>query len=81
VDAALLLALAEVAGGTQANGTLWMDEVFDALDTEGQHLVADALGELGMTRSVVVITHRSDLAKKIPAVSRLHVVDGAVEPR
>lgn len=82
VDAPLLLALAEVAGAGAGGpkGTLWLDELFDGLDDEGQALVARALGELGESQSVVVVTHSAELARSIPAVQRLVVRDGAVEP-
>lgn len=81
VDAPLLLALAEVAsaGAGGAKGTLWLDELFDGLDEGGQALVARALGELGESQSVVVVTHSAELARSIPAVQRLIVRDGAVE--
>jgi DNA repair exonuclease SbcCD ATPase subunit len=76
IDAPLLLALAEVAGHGRTRGTLFLDEVFDALDRDGQALVCRALGELGATQSVVVITHAEELARNIPAVQRLEVTNG-----
>jgi DNA repair exonuclease SbcCD ATPase subunit len=79
IDAPLLLALAEVAGAGRTRGTLFLDEVFDALDHDGRMLVCQALGELGQTQSVVVITHAEDLAQHIPAVQRLQVVAGRIE--
>lgn len=82
VDAAILLALAEIASAQsgQTDGTLWFDEVFDALDEEGRAAIAEALGELGQTRSVVVITHMEDLAQRIPAVARYRVEGGELRP-
>lgn len=76
VDAPLLLALAEVAGHGNTRGTLFLDEVFDALDRDGRALVCQALAELGQTQSVVVITHQDDLARSIQAVQRFEVSNG-----
>lgn len=79
IDAPLLLALAEVAGAGKERGTLFLDEVFDALDTEGRELVCRALGELGATQSVVVITHSEDLAARVPAAQRFNVERGELK--
>lgn len=78
VDAPLLLALAEVAaaGSSAGRGTLFLDELFDGLDDEGQALVARALGELGERQSVVVVTHSRTLAEQIPAAQRFEVLEG-----
>lgn len=76
VDAPLLLALAEVAGHGVTRGTLFLDEVFDALDRDGRALVCQALAELGQTQSVVVVTHQDDLARSIQAVQRFEVSSG-----
>lgn len=67
LDVALLLALAEVARAAAGNepGTCFFDEVFDALDDDGQAAVADALRELAKDRAVFVITHRHDLARSL----------------
>lgn len=83
VDAAILLALAEVAGASQGSGdgTLFMDEVFDALDDAGRAGVAQALAELGKTRCVIVITHHPAFAAEIPAFAHYTVVDGALHAR
>jgi DNA repair exonuclease SbcCD ATPase subunit len=80
IDAALLLALAEVssAASGQAPGTIWMDEVFDALDAEGVDAVAEALADLALDRAVVVITHMEALAARIPAVKRVRIVNGQI---
>jgi DNA repair exonuclease SbcCD ATPase subunit len=80
LDVALLLALAEVAQAAygQAPGTLFFDEVFDALDKEGEAAVLEVIKSLGEERAVVVITHSPSLAERLPAVLRLRVADGAV---
>jgi DNA repair exonuclease SbcCD ATPase subunit len=79
VDAPLLLALAEVAGHGSTRGTLFLDEVFDALDRDGRALVCQALAEIGQTQSVVVVTHQEDLARAIPAVQRFEVTYGQLK--
>jgi len=80
IDAALLLALAEVASAAYGRkpGTVFVDEVFDALDADGIEAVAEALAELALERCVVVITHDELLARKIPAVKRVRVEAGKV---
>jgi len=80
IDAALLLALAEVAAAAYGKhpGTVFVDEVFDALDADGIEAVAEALAELAFDRCVVVITHDELLARKIPAVQRVRVEAGTV---
>lgn len=63
IDIALMLALGEVAGALHgsAPGTLFFDEVFDALDPEGVQGAVDVLTELAKERCVVVITHDAEL--------------------
>lgn len=75
IDASLILGLAELSGG---EGTLWFDEVFDALDVEGRAAVVDCLVEVAERRSVVVITHQEDMAEQLryAAVQSFEVVDG-----
>lgn len=72
VDVALLLALAEAAGVAQGRepGTLWLDEVFDALDVGGCDAVSRVVSALGKTRAVVLITHVLD-GRGIGAQKRL----------
>lgn len=83
VDTALLLALCEVASAAsgQTDGTLWMDEVFDALDAQTRPLVAQALADLSRDRTVVIITHLSDLAEQIPCTARYEVAPGGAVHR
>lgn len=80
IDVGLLLALAEVAaasaGGT--TGTLFFDEVFDALDSGGKEAVAGILRELSEDRCVVVVTHSEELQSLLPAVKRVQIARGVV---
>ncbi len=73
VDVALLLALADVSGAAagKLNTTLWMDEVFDALDGDGAAAVGSLVERLGSSRTVVVITHSDNLVRSIRAAARL----------
>ena len=75
IDTSLLLALAEVSAAAAGlkPGTIFLDEVFDALDTEGVSAACEALADLAFDRAVVVITHSEELARRLPAVMRLHV--------
>jgi len=64
IDAALLLAFAEVseASAGRSGGTLFIDEVFDAIDPAGCAGVAAVLAEIAEVRCLVVVTHRQELA-------------------
>lgn len=81
VDAALLLALGDVAGGArgQLGGDLWVDELFDALDVQGQEAVARLLREISQSRKVVVITHSPQLVELLRPDLRLRVDGGKVD--
>lgn len=83
VDAALLLALADVSAAAygRSPGTVFVDEVMDALDAEGIEAVSGALIDLATDRAVVLITHVDALAVRVPAALRLHVAGGIVERR
>ena len=74
VDIAVLLALTEVASAAHgaSKGTLWMDEVFDALDDYGRKVVVEVLAEMSQDRPIVVITH-SDLSESLQAVATLQL--------
>lgn len=82
VDIALLLALAEVSsaarGGGPLDDILFLDEVFDAVDAEGQPAVARCLGELAAEKLVVVITHSEALRAVLEPTLSLRVEDGLV---
>lgn len=76
VDLALLLALTSISAAAQGTepGTLWLDEVFDALDAEnGVGGVVHVIEELAKTRCVVVITHNRELADRVPAAVRVRL--------
>jgi DNA repair exonuclease SbcCD ATPase subunit len=82
VDAAILLALTQVASGACGvePGTLWLDEVFDALDVEeGVPAVGAAIAEVAKTRPVVVITHSEALAASVPGADRFSVTHGVIK--
>jgi DNA repair exonuclease SbcCD ATPase subunit len=80
VDAALLLALAQVSAAAHGvePGTVFFDEVFDALDSEGCEGISGALEDLATDRCVVVITHSDDLAANLVADGRLQIDQGIV---
>lgn len=80
IDVALILALAEVgrAARGKSRGTLFFDEVFDALDADGIDSVSDAIHDLAQDRCVVVISHSADLVSKLQPVLKLHAEDGVI---
>lgn len=80
IDVALLFALAEVAGAAQARppGTLWCDEVFAGLDSEGREALCGALVDLAADRCVVVISHEDDAVELLRPVRHVRVLDGAI---
>lgn len=74
VDVALLLALRELAVAAHGrDGSLLCDEVFDALDSQGQADVAAALEEMAADRAVVVVTHSPEMVKALKPQMHLHV--------
>lgn len=81
IDIAIMLALAEIAeyaSGAQP-GTMFMDEVFDALDADfGVPRATDVLQELSRTRCVVVVTHNAELARALKPTQHLHVENGNI---
>lgn len=84
IDVSILLALAEVAQAAhgRVGGTIWADECFDALDTDGVERVSSVLAELAEERAVVVISHNSELQRALRPVVHLHVdAHGKVERR
>lgn len=80
VDVAILLALRELAVAAHGrDGTIFADEVFDALDAPGCQDAAAALREMAEDRLVVVVTHSPTLLATLQPDARLHVdlADGA----
>lgn len=80
IDVSLLLALSEVAAAASGAtvGTLWCDEVFDALDADGIERMSDVLSSLATDRCVVVISHSGALVKLLPAALRLRADSGRI---
>lgn len=82
LDVAMLLAMAEVASAARgvAAGTLWFDEVLDALDAAGVDAVIEAMRELSRERCVVIITHLDMLVSGLRpfAAKHLHIQNGEI---
>lgn len=80
IDIAVLLALGELAAASAGSGTgtLWFDEVFDALDDSGIDLAVAAIRELAASRCCVVISHNAKLAAQLNPALHLHVMSGEV---
>lgn len=80
IDIAILFALAEVASAAHGvvPGTLWADEVFDALDAEGIEKVAELLQDIATERCVIVITHNPELRKILTPTIHLEVENGKI---
>lgn len=84
IDVALLLALSEIAHGARGGeklGTLFMDEVFDALDRDGALRIVDVIGELSQDRAVVIITHNPELVGSLRPSLCVRVQNGSVDVR
>jgi DNA repair exonuclease SbcCD ATPase subunit len=81
VDVALLLALGafSAASSGRAQGTLFVDEVFDSLDKKGAAAVAALVKQLSADRCVVVISHNEDVIASLDADRNLIVRDGCIE--
>jgi DNA repair exonuclease SbcCD ATPase subunit len=80
IDLALLLALADVASAAYSRppGTLFADEVFDALDADGTARAVDVLEELSQDRCVVVLSHSDTLISSLTPALHLRVADGKI---
>ena len=80
LDVALLLALGQLESASSGYhaGTLFADEVFDALDTEGVETLREVLGELAQDRCVVVISHAQDVLRAVNAAAAYEVIAGKV---
>lgn len=80
VDIALVVGLGEVAAGAYGRtaGTLFNDEIFDALDVDGIERVAEALRETAQDRCVVVVSHSDAMVTALRAPIRWVVSAGHV---
>lgn len=81
LDVALLLALGEfvAAAAGRAGGTLFADEVFDALDDEGRAAVSRVLHDLAEEgRTVVVVTHLPAFVRELAPDERWAVERGVL---
>lgn len=81
IDVAMVMALAEIAQaarGAKDGGTVFFDEVFDALDADGIDAVARVLVDLSMERCVVVISHNAALAARLEPTLHLKVNGGII---
>lgn len=78
IDVSVMLALAGLAEAAHgvSGGTLFCDEVFDALDAQRRAAVVSLLAEVAQERAVLVITHNEDLAARLPAALRCRVEGG-----
>lgn len=63
IDVALILALGEFAAASSGSsrGTIFCDEIFDALDTAGVQSVAEAIADISRERGVMVISHNAEV--------------------
>lgn len=83
IDVALVLALGEVAAAAHGidRGTLFFDEVFDALDVDGVMAVAEIIDELARNTCVVLISHNRELQRRLSPAMTLEVRKGVVRVR
>ena len=72
IDVAILLALADISaansetqGRSSGQDTVFFDEIFDTLDSDGLESVIAITHELACDRVVVVISHSEELAAKL----------------
>jgi DNA repair exonuclease SbcCD ATPase subunit len=74
LDIAVMLALSEIAAAAanKSPGTLFFDEVLDALDQDGIEAVVVMLADLAKDRAVVVITHSKTLADVLSSRQKVH---------
>lgn len=80
IDIAVLLGISElsqrVLGVTP--GTMFVDEILDAIDDAGAEAVCDALNEMARDRCVVVISHNESVRRALRPVLALRVDAGKV---
>ncbi len=75
VDISLLLGLANISDAARGAepGTVWFDEVFDALDQERVGAVSEIVREMSAQRPVVVISHNPALVEDLLPEAELHL--------
>ena len=82
IDVALMLALAEMAEAAHGveSGTLFFDEVFDALDEEGVEAGRDVIASLAKDRCVLLITHNDQMKARLKGLltEHWHVENGEI---
>lgn len=80
VDVALLLGLAQVASSAHGHkgGTLWLDEVFNQLDSQGFDAVGGMVADLAKDRCVAVISHHADIKDVIDFKNVYEVDNGNI---
>ena len=80
IDVALLLALSELAQASEGSkgGTVFFDEVFDSLDSEGIASVSDVIDTMGKNKAVVIISHSEELASHLTTTLHYNVDSGIV---
>jgi DNA repair exonuclease SbcCD ATPase subunit len=67
LDVAIMLGLARLSG--PGEGLVVFDELFDPLDDAGLEAIVEVLGELAVTRQVVVTTHNPRFLDRVPSSS------------
>lgn len=82
LDVALVLALGDFVAAAHglAGGTVFADEVFDALDAEGRDRAIDVLHEMAAERAVFVVTHSDELLGELRAGAVWRVAGGGLSP-
>jgi len=80
VDVALLLGLSELAQASNQHtkGTVFFDEVFDSLDTDGVSSVSSVIEEMATDRPVIIISHSSSLVDSLSSCTHYVVENGEV---
>jgi len=80
VDVALLLGLSELAqaANQHTKGTVFFDEVFDSLDSEGVSAVSSVIEEMATDRSVIIISHSEALVDSLSSCAHYVVENGEI---
>lgn len=80
IDIAVLLGIAELSAlvaGVEP-GTMFVDEILDAIDDEGAVAVCAALREMARDRCIVIITHNESVKAALRPEHSLVIRDGTV---